>query len=148
MSPDPSTLLLRRTPRGLRRRELRLFAERLTSEVAEGRRFRVLLTDDRELCRLNREFLGQDYPTDILSFPEAGPGAFLGEMAISVARATEQAAEQGHSREQEICILMLHGLLHLTGMDHHGDRGRMRRAETRWRKQLGLPTGLIERARR
>ncbi len=42
---------------------------------------------------------------------------------------------------------MLHGLLHLLGMDHETDRGRMARAETRWRKKLGLPAGLIERVR-
>jgi probable rRNA maturation factor len=40
---------------------------------------------------------------------------------------------------------MLHGVLHLVGMDHDADGGRMERAEKRWRKQLGLPDGLIER---
>ena len=164
MSPDDSTLILRRTPRSLPRRQLRLFAERLEGEVAGGRRFSCLLTDDRELHRLNREFLGRDYPTDVLSFPAAEgkgtegkeaegrmalsePAGFLGEMAISVTRAGQQARDYGHSLEQEIGILMLHGLLHLLGMDHEGDRGRMRRAETRWRKKLGLPTGLTERVR-
>ena len=42
---------------------------------------------------------------------------------------------------------MLHGLLHLLGMDHETDRGRMARAEVRWRTRLGLPSGPIERAR-
>jgi probable rRNA maturation factor len=41
---------------------------------------------------------------------------------------------------------MLHGVLHLAGMDHETDAGEMRRAENRWRKKLGLPAGLIERA--
>jgi probable rRNA maturation factor len=41
---------------------------------------------------------------------------------------------------------MLHGVLHLLGMDHESDSGQMRRAETKWRKIFGLPTGLIERA--
>ena len=50
--------------------------------------------------------------------------------------------------QQEIEILMLHGVLHLLGMDHEKDRGRMARAETKWRAALGLPCGLIERARR
>ena len=146
MSPDDSTILiLRRTPRGLPRRALRLFAERLREEVADGHRFHCLLSDDRELRKLNRTFLGKDEPTDVLSFPEPEPGPFLGEMAISVGRAAEQAAERGHSLEDEICMLMLHGLLHLVGMDHAADKGRMRRAEARWRKKLGLPAGLIER---
>ena len=50
--------------------------------------------------------------------------------------------------EQEIRILMLHGVLHLLGMDHETDGGRMARAEKRWRERLGLPDGLIERVRR
>ena len=48
---------------------------------------------------------------------------------------------------QEIEILMLHGVLHLLGMDHEKDRGRMARAENKWRAALGLPRGLIERVR-
>jgi probable rRNA maturation factor len=44
-------------------------------------------------------------------------------------------------------ILMLHGMLHLAGMDHETDSGQMERAETRWRKRLALPPGLTERAR-
>jgi probable rRNA maturation factor len=106
-----------------------------------------LIARDPELRRLNREFLGKDYPTDVLSFPSASQDGFLGEMAISADRAAAQAAEYGHTTNDEIRILMLHGVLHLLGMDHERDRGRMRRAETRWRKTLELPTGLIERAR-
>lgn len=131
--------------RGLtHRRELKDFALDLSRQVAGGRAFVCLLTDDRELTRLNREFLGKDYPTDVLSFPlEDGQG--LGEMAISVDRARLQAAQFGHSLAEEIRILMLHGLLHLTGMDHENDGGKMRRTERAWRKRLGLPAGLIER---
>ena len=68
-------------------------------------------------------------------------------MAISLDRARAQAAEFGHEVEQELRILMVHGLLHLAGMDHHIDKGAMARAEVRWRKRLGLPAGLIERAK-
>jgi probable rRNA maturation factor len=53
----------------------------------------------------------------------------------------------GHNTGQEIQILMLHGLLHLLGMDHATDGGRMARAEKRWRSRLDLPVGLIERVR-
>ncbi len=66
---------------------------------------------------------------------------------ISADRAREQAREFGHSIHNEICILMLHGVLHLAGMDHERDGGAMARAEARWRKMFGLPTGLIERVR-
>ncbi len=152
---DDSTVLFRRAGRELDRRAVRRLAERLRDEVAGKRPFTCLLTDDRELRRLNRLFFGKDAPTDVLSFPASddvepsAPGpAPLGEIAISVERAREQAAEFGHSLEEEIGVLMLHGLLHLQGMDHETDRGRMRRAERRWRRRLGLPVSLTERAGR
>ena len=147
MSTTDDPLLFRRAPAHLPRRQLRGFALELAAMVAGGRRFCCLLTDDRELQRLNRDFLKKDYPTDVLSFPEPGPDDFLGEMAISVERASEQAHSRGHRLDQEIGILMLHGLLHLVGMDHTQDGGCMARAESRWRTKLGLPPGLIARAR-
>ncbi len=106
-----------------------------------------MITDDRELRRLNREFLQNDYPTDVLSFPSEAQEGDLGEIAISSGRAAAQAAEFGHSLTAEIQILILHGVLHLIGMDHESDAGEMSRAEKRWRKRFNLPTGLIERVR-
>jgi probable rRNA maturation factor len=147
MSDPSESLLFRRVPKGLARRPLREFAATLQRDVARGGRFTFLLTGDAELRRLNREFLGHDYSTDVLSFPSPGPDGFLGEMAVSTARAADQARELGHSVEDEIRVLMLHGLLHLLGHDHERDRGRMARLEARLRRQLGLPAGLIERSR-
>ena len=68
-----------------------------------------------------------------------------GDIAISIDRARVQAAEHGHSVADELRILMLHGALHLAGMDHETDSGEMAQAELRWRKRLGLPGGLLER---
>jgi len=147
MSPDGSIILFRRAGKGLPRAELRGFAAQLVMEVAAERQFECLLTDDRELRRLNRSFLGHDYATDVLSFPSGMSGGFLGELAISVDRASEQASEFGHTLTEEIKILMLHGVLHLLGMDHEKDRGAMVRSEKRWRKRFGLPESLIERVR-
>jgi probable rRNA maturation factor len=138
--------LFRRAPAELNRRHLERFARILRGEVARDRPFTCLITGDAHLRRLNRVFLGKDYPTDVLSFPAPPSSATLGEIAISTARARRQAAAFGHSLEDEIRILMLHGLLHLLGMNHETDRGRMKRAESRWRKQMGLPTALIERS--
>jgi probable rRNA maturation factor len=78
--------------------------------------------------------------------PLAG-ASFLGDIAISLGRARAQAREFGHTIEQEVQILMLHGVLHLCGHDHESDSGAMARAEKRWRAKLGLPNGLIERVR-
>lgn len=145
--PEDNLVLFRRAPSVVRRGSLHAFARTLRDEVAGGRPFECLITDDRELRRLNSQFLGKDYPTDVLSFPGAEPDGGLGEIAISAQRAAEQAAAYGHAVDEEVRILMLHGVLHLMGMDHETDRGRMRRAETLWRRKLGLPAGLIERVR-
>jgi probable rRNA maturation factor len=141
MSPLQSALLFQVDTPGLSRRGLRAFLKRLEQEVGEGRAFCCLIAGDHELQRLNREFRKRDYATDVLSFPSE----LLGEIAISYAAAQRQSAEYGHSVEQEIKILMLHGLLHLLGMDHETDHGHMLSAERKWRIHLGLPAGLIER---
>ena len=142
-------VLFRRAPAELNRRNLERFAQVLREEVAHGAGFQCLVTDDRELRRLNREFLGKDYATDVLSFPEerfrTAAAGWSGEIAISAQRARAQASVYGHSIDDEIRILMLHGVLHLTGLDHETDAGRMARSEKRWRARLGLPTSLIER---
>jgi len=147
---DPATLVVfRGAPAGLRRGSLQTFARRLRDRVAPGREFLCLITGDGELQRLNRQFLGKDYPTDVLSFPadkdRHTDTAPLGEIAISADGAAEEAVSRGHSVDDEIRILMLHGVLHLLGMDHERDHGAMERAETKWRKEFGLPLGLIER---
>jgi probable rRNA maturation factor len=147
MSPEGSTVTFRRTPPDFHRRTVERFARRLQKEVAKGRPFHCLITGDADLRRLNLQFRGLDYPTDVLSFPPAPPATHLGDLAISLARARAQARDFGHGLEHEIQILMLHGLLHLMGMDHETDSGGMARAEKRWRTRLGLATGLIERAR-
>jgi probable rRNA maturation factor len=145
MSPEP-LLVFETGARGLRRRELQSFALQLRDRVAGGRSFCCLVTGDEELRRMNREFLGHDYPTDVLSFPSPAPDGGLGDIAISVGRAAAQAAEFGHDASTEIRILLLHGVLHLLGFDHETDGGRMRRAEKKWRAAFGLPGGLIERS--
>ena len=146
MSPEGSTVTFRRKTAEARPRALTRFARKLQAEAAKGRAFDCLITGDAEMRRLNREFRGQDCLTDVLSFPGLRQTtAPLGDIAISLQRARAQARRYGHSVEDEIRILMLHGVLHLLGMDHRADGGRMARAEKRWRTRLGLPDGLIER---
>jgi probable rRNA maturation factor len=96
----------------------------------EGRSGQVTLviTDDRGIQELNRDFVGIDAPTDVLAFSAqegdssfvAAPGAggYLGDVIVSYPRAVVQAEEMGHSLELEINLLVVHGLLHLLGYDH------------------------------
>jgi len=108
----------------------------------------VLLSNDRTLRRLNRAYRGKDKATDVLSFPAVEDVAetLAGDLAISVDTAKKQAAEQGHSLRDEVRILVLHGLLHLSGMDHEVDGGEMAEHEGLLRKAMRLPDGLIARA--
>ena len=152
MKSDP-LITYRRKPAKLDFQSLQSFAEVLRDRVAKGRDFHCRITNDAELQSLNAQFRGKDYATDVLSFPvlsfrnTAAPAGerSLGDMAISIQRARAQARECRHATEDEIRILMLHGVLHLLGMDHESDSGQMKRTEIRWRRKLGLPVGLIER---
>lgn len=150
MSPGDSSLLFRALPTALRlapseRKQIREFVARVARELAGSRHFNCLITSDEELRNLNRSFLGHDYATDVLSFPALPGSAALGEIAISVERAEAQANEFGHTRLQETQILLLHGLLHLIGLDHESDSGEMARAEEHWRRHFQLPVALISR---
>jgi probable rRNA maturation factor len=143
MKSDP-LITFRRLPATLKRTRVEKFARIIREQVARGREFHCLVTGDAELKALNLRFRGKDSATDVLSFP-SGEKDPLGDIAISLGRARAQARERGHSVETEVCILLLHGILHLLGMDHETDSGQMARAEIRWQRKLGLPTGLIER---
>jgi len=138
MNSNASSVLFRHRSPNVDKRDLRRFLKDLASEILPEQGVACLIGTDTELRKLNHKFRGKDYPTDVLSFPPE-------DIAISFDRAAAQAAELGHGVEDELRILMLHGLLHLAGMDHEKDGGSMKRAEARWRKKLGLPAGLIER---
>jgi probable rRNA maturation factor len=145
MKSDP-LITCRRKPASLDLDSLESFAETLRKRVARGREYHCLLTGDAELQSLNRTFRAKDEPTDVLSFPSGDIGERVGDIAISLTRARAQAREWGHELEDEVRILMLHGVLHLLGMDHESDGGEMRRAEMRWRRKLSLRNALTERA--
>lgn len=124
----------------------------------------VRLTDDAELRALNRRFRGKDAPTDVLSFgtealregvwitpPGADENPFhLGDLAISMERVYAQAAEHGHAPEDELRLLVIHGVLHLLGFDHHtlAQRRRMWRMQDLAFAQLGRPNPLRNAASR
>jgi probable rRNA maturation factor len=112
----------------------------------------VLLAGDRTLRKLNRKFRGKDSPTDVLSFPAGASTMFFGgrelagDLAISLETAGRQARAYGHSLEEEVKVLLLHGVLHLAGMDHETDSGEMAAREAELRAKLGLTKNLIARA--
>ena len=109
----------------------------------------VLITANEHMRRLNRKFRRKDSPTDVLSFPalqpENSPEKYAGDLAISLEIARQNAKRLGHSLQEELKILMLHGVLHLAGYDHQHDQGTMAALEERLRHELRLPATLISR---
>jgi probable rRNA maturation factor len=103
----------------------------------------VVLTGDRRVRQLNRDFRGQDRTTDVLSFPGPGGSEGLGDVVISVETAARNARDLGRSLAQELEVLALHGLLHVLGYDHDNDDGTMSRLERRLRRRLlgSAPSG-------
>jgi probable rRNA maturation factor len=103
----------------------------------------VVVTNDDEVHSLNRDYLGHDYNTDVISFGMSEGGEemavdaptfvtpaerppYLGDIAISYDRAAEQAPEYGHSTQAEVAMLLIHGLLHLLGHDDTSEPERER----------------------
>ena len=119
------------------------FLNRLSRRLrVDSQSFTIVLVSDQAIRRLNHDFRNQDKPTDVLSFPTEpeGPAHLdkpgLGDMIISVETARRQAFDRNHTLERELCLLMIHGLLHLLGYNHEADRGEMRRMELRLQKEL------------
>jgi probable rRNA maturation factor len=139
------------------RRSLRLPAEALT----------ICLVTPSEIAQWNRAYRGKSRPTDVLSFPTnarqpkkrdhnrrpqgprkgvssnsstsfASSTSYLGDIAIAPAVARENARRFGRTFDDEMRILILHGILHLMGYDHETDNGQMDRRERRLRRALGL----------
>ncbi|MBB5345604.1 rRNA maturation RNase YbeY [Tunturibacter empetritectus] len=133
----------------LSRSGLTSFLKRARVAVGLRGKVEVLLSDDPTLRRLNRSFRGKNKSTDVLSFPTPAEIAqtHAGDLAISLETAARQAATYGHSLRDEVKILLLHGLLHLSGLDHETDNGEMATREAALRRQLRLTTNsLTERA--
>src|SRR4051812_19290334 len=92
--------------------------------VLEGEGFKeakisLAFVDNETIHRINKQFLNHDEPTDVITFPLSNPGAkkLEGELVIGVEIAIEQAKERGHAVEAELCLYVIHGLLHLCGYD-------------------------------
>jgi probable rRNA maturation factor len=103
----------------------------------------IQLINDQSMARLNEKFRKKRGPTDVLSFPangvRAGHGAeYIGDIAISPETARRNARRFSRSLPMEMRILILHGMIHLAGLDHETDQGEMDRFERRLRKRLGV----------
>lgn len=121
------------------RRVANLVLDRLGVETGE---VGVLVGSDELIRALNRNYRQIDQPTDVLAFPagESQPDGppYLGDIAISLETARRQAAAAGIGEVQELATLLVHGLLHLHGLDHERDAGEMVALERSLRRELDL----------
>lgn len=121
----------------------------LLEHLGTARELSVHLTTDAEIATLNESYRGKSGPTDVLSFPQEAP--LLGDVVVSLDTARRQAAERGHSDAVELRVLLVHGLAHLLGHDHHAaDETRaMRAVERQLLEVIGIDVaGLVEHAHR
>lgn len=98
----------------------------------------LLLTSDAVIQPLNAQWRGKDAATDVLSFP-LDEGPVLGDVVISVDTAARRVDGETWRLEDELAFLLLHGVLHLLGHDHHepDERAAMEAEEQRLWTALG-----------
>ena len=91
----------------------------------------LVFTDNRRIQALNARFRNLDKATDVLAFPDEDDEQYLGDVVISLERAVDQAPRFNNTPDSELARLIVHGLLHLLGFDHHtpADGRRMKAAE-------------------
>lgn len=115
-----------------------------------GSDVRILVVDDPEMARMNERFMGHEGTTTVISFPEDEPtegetARVAGDILLSAPTCLAQTAGWDGSPEQRIFFFILHGMLHLLGYDHVGERSQARRMRARemrvYRAVLGEPIG-------
>ena len=127
--------------------KLEKIAEKLTNREVE-----LIITDDETMQSLNSEHRGKNTSTDVLSFPLETPfteqSIFdmpLGSIVISESYVVQKSKELGHTLQDELSLLFIHGMLHLLGFDHEKDDGEMRVREKELIEVFDLPQSLIVR---
>jgi probable rRNA maturation factor len=134
-------------PLALRKLTKRVLERILKDHDFQNPQVSVLFVDDASIKRLNKQYRGKDAPTDVLSFPlledsecriSEGEITPLGDIVISLETASSQARKIGHSLEQEIVLLLVHGFLHLLDYDDEkpGEKRKMFSLQNVWMKNL------------
>ncbi len=114
-------------------------ADSLTKKEIE-----LIITNAKEMQEINKTHRNIDKDTDVLSFPyEEMPMCPLGSIVISSSYLLLSSKEFGHSVDDELALLFIHGMLHLLGYDHETDSGEMREREFKLIEKFNLPKSLI-----
>jgi len=106
----------------------------------EEKEISILLADDKKMRELNNQYRGQDRTTDVLSFPQSKnegeglPPNLLGDVVVSIVTARKQSTQHQLSLEEELVLLLTHGILHLLGYDHERSDEEARHMKEKTRK--------------
>lgn len=121
-------------------RVVRRSARTFLQSLAPGSELSIVITTDRRIRKLNRDWRGKDQATDVLSFEQDPKAGVLGDIVISLDTARRQAKEGGRPVSDELSRLLAHGLLHLLGHDHEkpAEAKRMAKAEVALLGGIGL----------
>jgi probable rRNA maturation factor len=108
----------------------------------QDRDLSILLTDNRGITKINKEYFDKDRPTNVISFSylDGFNTEVLGDLVISVERAGQEAEKGGISVQERLFLLLIHGILHIIGFDHERGFNEARRMRYRERKLLGYVT--------
>ncbi len=117
----------------------------LLDGVTDSPSLTIMITDDEEMIDMNQRYRGINKTTDVLAFganftdPDL-ESRYLGDVVISFPQAEKQALKRGHAVEEELQLLVVHGVLHLLGYDHHTQTGKeaMWAIQSRVLTELGL----------
>jgi probable rRNA maturation factor len=117
----------------------------LEREGVENASLSIAYVNDAEMQEINREYLGHDYPTDVISFLlndalDSGMRSLTGELVVGLEYGRRMAARHGWRPDDELLLYVVHGLLHLCGYDDLTDEARpiMRMRESEWIREFKL----------
>lgn len=113
---------------------------RWITRVAAGYGFAVgdityVFCSDERILEVNRQFLGHDYYTDVITFDYSTPSRIAGDIYISLDTVRSNAEQVGASFEQELHRILIHGVLHLTGQ---GDKTPETKAQMTAKEEAAL----------
>lgn len=128
-----------RTTLNIDTKTVETIADSLTDKEIE-----LIITDAKEMREINKTHRNINKDTDVLSFPyEEMPMSPLGSIVVSSSYLEKNSKEFGHSINDELALLFIHGMLHLLGYDHEKDNGEMRKKEAELIEKFDLPKSLI-----
>ena len=138
----PAAVASRRRRRGLRSDRVRADANALLNELGVAGELSIALVGDVEMQHLNSTYRCVDRPTDVLAFPmdeiprDEPHSRLLGDVVISLDTAARQAEQRRVRLDEEVRVLLTHGILHLLGYDHERSPAEARRMFRRQRALL------------